>query len=113
MQEDYLDVTSPPQFDDSVVKLTYHSYFPNNTLTLNNSDEVRISINNQDLLTLPSRSFLYIKGTLANLAKGHLVNNAFAFMFDEIRYTVAGKEVDMVRNPGITSLMKWFAHQIN
>lgn len=106
MQEDILDVASPPQFDDSIVKVSYHSYHPNNTLTLNNSDEIRIAINNQDLLTLPSRSYLYIKGTLNNHDKGHLVNNAFAFMFDEIRYMIAGKEVDMVRNPGITSTMK-------
>lgn len=106
MQEDFLDVTSAPQFDDSIVKMTFHSYHPSNTLTLNNSDEIRMAINNQDLLTLPSRSYLYIKGTLNNHAKGHLVNNAFAFLFDEIRYLVAGKEIDMIRNPGITSLMK-------
>ena len=58
MQEDILDVTSPPQFDDSIVKISFHDYYPNNTLTLNNSDEIRIAINNQDLLTLPSRSYL-------------------------------------------------------
>ena len=106
MVEDILDVASPPQFDDSIVKMTFHSYHPHNTLTLNNSDEIRIAINNQDLLTLPSRSYLYIRGKLTNHDKGHLVNNAFAFMFDEILYMIAGKEIDMVRNPGITSLMK-------
>lgn len=105
--EDYLNVSQKTHFDDSVVKLSYHSYVPHNTLTLNNSDEIRISINNQDLITLPSRSYLYIKGEIKNHEKGHLVNNAFAFLFDEIRYEVAGKEVDMVRNPGISSLMKW------
>lgn len=106
MQEDYLDVTSRTQFDDSVSKISYHSYLPHNILTINNSDEIRISINNQDLLTLPSRSYLYIKADIKNHDKGHLVNNGLAFLFDEIRYEIANKEVDMVRNPGIASLMK-------
>lgn len=106
MQEDYLNVTNRIQFDDSVEKYTYHSYVPHNILTINKSDEIRICINNQDLLTRPGRSFVYIKGEIENHAKGHLVNNALAFLFDEIRYEVANKEVDMVRKPGITGLMK-------
>lgn len=106
MEIDFLDVTGKSQFDDSIVKITNHSYVPHNTLTINNSDEIRISINNQDLLTLPSRSYLYIKGEIENHDKGHLINNAFAFLFDEIRYEVAGKEIDIIRNPGISTLMK-------
>ena len=106
METDFLDVTEKSQFDDSVVKITNHSYVPHNTLAINNSDEIRICINNQDLLTLPSRSYLYIKGEIENHEKGHFINNALAFLFDEIRYEVAGKEIDIVRNPGITSLMK-------
>lgn len=106
MEEDYLDVTSRTQFDDSVTRVAYHSYVPHNTLTINNSDEIRIAINNQDLITLPSRSYLFIKGKMENHDKGHLTMNAFAFLFDEINYEVAGKIVDSIRNPGIASLMK-------
>lgn len=106
METDYLDVTGKSQFDDSIVKITHHSYVPHNLLTINNSDEIRISINNQDLLTLPSRSYLYLKGEIKNHDKGHLINNAFAFLFDEIRYEVGSKEIDIIRNPGISSLMK-------
>lgn len=106
METDYLDVATKSYIDDSVHKISYHSYVPHNTLTINNSDEIRISINNQDLLTLPSRSYLYLKGEIDNHENGHLINNAFAFLFDEIRYEVAGKEIDIVRNPGISTLMK-------
>jgi hypothetical protein len=106
MDTDFLDVTGKSQFDDSVIKITHHSYLPHNTLAINNSDEIRICINNQDLLTLPCKSYLYIKGKIDNHEKGHFINNAFAFLFDEIRYEVAGKEIDIVRNPGISSLMK-------
>ena len=106
METDYLDVTGKSHFDESIVKITYHSYVPHNTLAINNSDEIRICINNQDLLTLPSRSYLYIKGKLEHHDKGHFINNAFAFLFDELRYEVAGKQIDIIRNPGIASLMK-------
>jgi len=103
---DFLNVIEKFQSDDSVVKITNHSYVPHNTLAINNSDEIRISINNQDLITLPSKSYLYIKGEISKYDKGHFTNNAFAFLFDEIRYEIAGKEIDIVRNPGITTLMK-------
>jgi hypothetical protein len=103
---DFLNVIEKFQSDDSIVKITNHSYVPHNTLAINNSDEIRISINNQDLITLPSKSYLYIKGEIENHSKGHFTNNAFAFLFDEIRYEVAGKEIDIVRNPGISTLMK-------
>lgn len=106
MEIDYLDVTGKSHIDDSIIKITNHSYVPYNTLSINNSDEIRISINNQDLLTLPCKSYLYIRGEIENYDKGHFINNAFAFLFDEIKYEVAGKEIDIIRNPGISGLMK-------
>ena len=105
--QDILDVTKRQEFDDSIIRWTYHPYFPHNTLSINNSDEVRICVNNQDILTLPSQSYLYIKGKFNNKDKGHFVNNGLAFLFDEIRYEIASKEVDSVRNPGIASLLKY------
>ena len=104
--EDILDVTSLTKFDSSIVKLTYHSYVPHNTLTLSNSDEIRICINNQDLITLPSQSYLFIKGELENPSKGHFTNNFAAFLFSEVRYELCGKEVDILRSAGVASLMK-------
>lgn len=104
--EDFLDVSAKSQIDDSICKLSYHAYVPHNTLSINNSDEIRISINNQDLLTLPSKSYLYLKGEIENHDKGHLIDNAFAFLFEEIRYEISNKEVDIIRNPGIATLMK-------
>src|SRR5436190_778831 len=72
-----------------------------------NGEEVRICVNNQDILTLPSQSYLYVKGKFSNKDKGHFVKNGLAFLFDEVRYEIASKEVDSVRNPGIASLMKY------
>src|SRR5436190_1296631 len=105
--QDILDVTKRQDVDDGVIRWTYHPYFPHNTLSINNSDEVRICINNQDILTLPSQSYLYIKGKFNHKDKGHFVRNGLAFLFDEIRYEIGSQEVDSIRNPGIASLMKY------
>ena len=105
--QDILDVARQPEFDTGIIRWTYHPYTPYNTLTINPSDEVRICINNQDLLTLPSQSYLYIKGKVDNKDNGHFIKNGLAFLFDEIRYEIASREVDSVRNPGMASLMKY------
>ena len=94
-------------FDQSIIKASYHPYAPYNALTINSSDEVRICINNQDLITLPSQSYLYIKGKFTDKDNGHFIQNGLSFLFDEIRYEIASKEVDSFRNPGITSFMKF------
>ena len=105
--QDILDVTKHQDVDDGVIRWTYHPYFPHNTLSINNSDEVRICINNQDILTLPSQSYLYIKGKFHHKETGHFVRNGLAFLFDEIRYEVGSQQVDSIRNPGVASLMKY------
>lgn len=37
-----------------------------------------------------------------------LVNNAAAFLFEEIRYELCGSEIDRVKNLGITSTIKTY-----
>src|SRR5215468_9235291 len=105
--QDILDVGKRPEFDTGIIRWTYHPYTPYNTLSINPSDKVRICTNNQDLLTLPSQSYLYIKGKVENKDSGHFIKNGLAFLFDEIRYEIASREVDSVRNPGMASLMKY------
>src|SRR5436190_7514129 len=82
--QDILDVTKRQDIDDGVIRWTYHPYFPHNTLSINNSDEVRICINNQDILTLPSQSYLYIKGKFHHKETGHFVRNgrSYSMRFD-------------------------------
>lgn len=83
------------------------------TANFSNGDEVRIPVQQQDLLVLPSKSFIYIEGTVVrrpNVEAPHPEWNgsqAF-FLFDEIRYELNGIEIDRCRNVGITSLMKGF-----
>lgn len=107
---DMLDIVQDVNYDNSIVKFDYHSY-SSFLSSYNNNDEIRISLQHQDLYVLPSKSFLYIEGrltkpdgTLSNTAR--LINNAAAFLFDEIRYELNGVEIDRNRNVGITSSLK-------
>ncbi|RLU25778.1 hypothetical protein DMN91_001937 [Ooceraea biroi] len=81
---------------------------PNTNDTLNFCDAIG---DQQDLYTLPCKSFLYVEGKLTikkPVANKHVVlaNNCVAFMFDEIRYELNGVDIDRSRNAGITSTLK-------
>lgn len=112
----YLNINQSPVVDDSIVGMQLHTYNPYMT-SFNNSDEIRISIQQQDIYTLPHESFIYIEGsfnTNANFKEGgadatplpRLINNSAAYLFDEIRYELNGFEIDKCKNVGITSTMK-------
>lgn len=112
-----LNISRQPIFDEKIIKKEYHNYSPFTT-SYQNSDEIRISIQHQDLYLLPSESFLYIEGSLTKsdglkLGKDKdkdelsiLNNNCMTFLFDEIRYELNGIEIDRTRNLGYTSTLK-------
>ena len=68
----------------------------------------------QDVFTLPMESFPYVEGKLSKKTgvsdtdevNVKLVNNAIAFLFEEIRYELADVEVDRTKNVGIASTLK-------
>lgn len=112
---DPLAITAPEPSDNRITKVEEFVFKPYNNTALNESDEIRISVQTEDLLTLPSNSCLYIEGTFKKTAASNdkttakLVNNALAFLFDEIRLDLNGVRIDDVRNVGIASLMKNYA----
>lgn len=106
-----LNVFEEINFDHTIQNKTIRSYNPFDVDKLGQSDVIRIQIQNQDGYTLPCESFLYISGTVSNnenkaIKDKDIVNNAFAFLFDEMRYEINGTEIDVVRNVGLTSLAK-------
>lgn len=106
-----LNVGGKPEFDDSISRYEYHSFTPYSSTNFNLSDEIRITINQQDIFTLPCESELYFEGKVLNQAGNaltniELVSNAFAFLLDDIRYELASIEVDSTKNVGITSTIK-------
>lgn len=110
--EEILNLEGNPAIRNSIECVELHSHHPYASTKLSSGDEIRISLQHQDLYTLPSHSVLYIEGkfiqqdgvTVPRLSK--LTNNAIAFLFDEIRYELSGVEVDRAKNPGITSTLK-------
>lgn len=103
--------------DNAITSIQYHAYNPFTT-SFNCGDEIRIAIQQQELYVLPHDSYIYIEGdvtietadgaTPAQIIAPNFVNNAAAFLFDEIRYELNGVQVDLCKNVGITSLLKGY-----
>ena len=108
-----LNVTEDVQFDNTIAVLEYHSYLPYVGTSFGHNDEIRIPLQQTDVYTLPSDSYLYFEGEILNPTEMgkvpttlKLVNNFICHLFDEIRYEINGQTVDRVRNPGITVTLK-------
>lgn len=98
-----LNVGEKVLIDDSIESIEIHPYNPYND-SFKNNDEVRIAINRQDLIVLPHQSHLLIEGTINKDCT--LINNAIAFLFQDVRYELNGVEIDRTKNCGITTTMK-------
>lgn len=122
MSDEILKLRGSIGVEDSITGIQHHAYNPY-TNSFNNSDEVRIVIQHQDLYVLPNDSYIYIEGTVqtenleadANVQPPraarnppNFVNNAAAFLFDEIRYELNGFPIDSCKNVGITSTLKGY-----
>lgn len=104
-----LNVFDEVVFDELIASNELHTYQPYGSAKFANTDEIRIRIQRQDLLTAICDSFLYIEGTATpkdTNIKYRITNNAMAFLFDEIRLELNGQEIDATKQPGITSTLK-------
>lgn len=107
-----LAVNTRAQFDESVTEYEYRTHAPFTSTTFNPDDEVRIAIQQQDGFTYPCESYLHVKGKCTKSdGKSEeetlkLVNNAVAFLINEIRYEIGGVTVDRTKNVGITSTIR-------
>lgn len=113
MSVDILAVHDDVTFDESIAGFEFHTHTPYASSRYGNNDEIRIAVQQQDLYTLPCESVLYIEGRLTKKdgtsavdAELCLDNNAMAFLFEEIRYELAGVEIARTRRLGVTSTMK-------
>lgn len=110
--EELLNVDRKVIFDESIAQCEIYAHQPYASSTFNNSDEIRIAVQHQDLCLLPSKSFVHVHGRLVQndgrtpVVHTKLVNNAICHLFDEIRYELNGIEIDRNKNVGLTSLMK-------
>lgn len=112
---DILSVGASVKHVNSIIKKDYHTYTPY-TQSFGNNDEIRITIQSQDLYVLPSESYISVEvvASFANnvVAEATFPENHVACLFSDIRYELNGVEIDRCKNPGITANMKRFtAHR--
>lgn len=109
-----LNVEEKVLFDNTLVRVQYHSHLPYASTSFDNNDEIRIPIGQADAYTLPSNSHIYIEGSLLKTdgktksATAKFVNNFVAHLFEEIRYEIGGKIIDKIRNPGVGTTLKGY-----
>ncbi|XP_015604642.1 uncharacterized protein LOC107272223 [Cephus cinctus] len=114
MEEETLNIQTPIVFDESIAHCETHAHQPYASSTFNNSDEVRITVQNQDLCLLPSKISLHVYGNLVTedgstaTESTIMVNNAICHLFEEIRYEMNAIEIDRNKDVGLTSFMKGY-----
>ena len=112
---DCLNISEPSLIDESIESHQFREYEPQNPQAVNSNQAIQIDIQNQDIFTQPSKSFLYIEGKLSSIDNDHaytaeskvsLINNAISYMFSQIRFLINNTEIESIMNPGQATTMK-------
>ena len=114
---DSLNLLETPLVDNSIESFQYQDYAPQSQDNLDQSGgAIRIDINASDTYLQISESSLVIKGQLVRDnnnayvadAEVALVNNAMMYLFSKIKYTISGKTMEEISDPGqITSMLAY------
>ena len=109
-----LRITDPILKDDSIDRYEEIVYEPVVGTNLNApGQDIRLTIETQDIFTHPSESYLIIEGRLLkadNNSYGRddlitLTNNGIMHLFKRIRYELSGQEIENIMNVGQPTTM--------
>ena len=111
--DDALNVTEKAPEDNSIYS---EDFFPFNPITgteFNNPGVIQLNIENQDEYFRPSKSWLEIEGKLVKDNDTRylvgddatLANNGILNCFSNIKYQLAGNEIESINHPGQATLM--------
>ena len=109
-----LRITDPIPSDNSIDKYEDVAYEPVVGTNLNSSgQDIRLTIETQDIFTHPSESYLIIEGELKKNDNNRyadddpivLTNNGIMHLFKRIRYDLSGKEMETIINVGQATTM--------
>ena len=117
-----LRITEPILKDDSIDKYEDIAYEPVVGTNLNSpGQDIRITIETQDIFTHPSESYLIVEGQLLKrdvnpplndlYTDGDLItltNNGIIHLFKRIRYDLSGQEIENIMNVGQATTMLGF-----
>jgi hypothetical protein len=115
VHDEILDINEPHHYDESISSMDFYEYTPqtqaNNNIT---GSQISLTINNQDIYTLPSKSYISIKGQLRRAGNNNaftaddeitLINNAMMYLFTGIRYELGNTTIETIIYPGQTTSM--------
>ena len=109
-----LRITDPIPSDNSIDMYEEIAYEPVAGTNLNASgQDIRLTIETQDIFTHPSESFLIIEGRLLkadNNSYGNndlvsITNNGMMYLFKRIRYDLSRQEIETLVHPGQATTM--------
>ena len=109
-----LRITEPILKDDSIDKYEDIAYEPVVGTNLNSpGQDIRITIETQDIFTHPSESYLIVEGQLLKAdgtpynraTEVALTNNGIMHLFKRIRYDLSGQEIENIMNVGQATTM--------
>ena len=109
-----LRITEPFISDTSIDRYEDIAYEPVAGTNLNPSgQDIRLTIETQDIFTHPSESYLIIEGRLIkadNNSYGRddpvsITNNGMMYLFKRIRYDLLGQEIETLVHPGQATTM--------
>src|SRR5271156_1876996 len=121
VHDEMLDVSEPHFYDESISSMNFYEYTPQTQANNNTAGhQINIVINNQDIYSLPSKSYISIKGQMRRAdnknpyaadAEIALINNAMMYLFTGVKYELGSKEVESINNPGqITSMLGYLSY---
>ena len=109
-QEKYME-------SDAIKSYEYNEYQPTSGSNINIPGNITIHIENQDEFYHPRRSYLLVEGNLmkedgARYAAADTIaqaNNGVMHLFSNVKYELAGQEIESVNNPGIAGVLMGIA----
>src|SRR5271157_5745980 len=116
VHDEMLDLDESHLFDVSIRSMKFYEYTPQTQANNNtNSQQISITINNQDIYSLPSKSYISIKGQIRRADNNNayaaadeitLINNAMMYLFTGIRYELGSTTLESINHPGhVTSML--------
>ena len=116
-----LDVNEPHLCDESISSMNFYEYTPQTQANNNTAGhQISITINNQDVYSLPSKSYISIKGQIRRAdnnnpyaadAEISLINNAMMYLFTGVKYELGSTMVESINYPGqITSMLGYLSY---
>ena len=120
VHDEMLDISEPHLYDESISSMNFYKYTPQTQANNNTSShQISITINNQDIYSLPSKSYISIKGQIrraddavyAATDEITLINNAMMYLFTGIKYELGSTTIESINHPGqVTSMLGYLSY---